>query len=93
MWGGGVDKIFCLHKTCLFHLEVTQHSPNCMFHFSSGQTSSVGAQVKFSHRTSVSWRVQVQLLPFGMYTEEVLDTLQETDVARLNFTWASVGIC
>ena len=49
------------------------------------------AQVKFSRRTSVSWRVQVQLLPFfffGMYTEEVQDTLQETDVLRLNFTLA-----
>ena len=31
----------------------------------------------------------MQLLPFGgMYTEEVQDTLQETDVLRLNFTWA-----
>ena len=38
------------------------------------------AQVNFSHRTFVSWRVQVQLLPFGMYMEEVQDTLQETDV-------------
>ena len=47
------------------------------------------AQVRFSRRTSFSWRVQVQLLPFGgMYTEEVQDTLQETDVLRLNFTWA-----
>ena len=46
------------------------------------------AQVKFSRRTSVSWRMQVQLLPFGMYTEEVQDTLQETNVPRLNFTWA-----
>ena len=45
-------------------------------------------QVNFSHRTSVSWRVQVQLLLFGMYMEEVQDTLQETDVPRLNFTWA-----
>ena len=46
------------------------------------------AQVNFSHSTSVSWRVQVQLLPFGMYMEEVQDTLHETDVPRLNFTWA-----
>ena len=38
------------------------------------------AQVNFSRRTSVLWRVQVQLLPFGMYMEEVQDTL--------NFTWA-----
>ena len=38
------------------------------------------AQVKFSRRTSVSWRVQVQLLLFGMYTKEVQDTLKETYV-------------
>ena len=42
--------------------------------------------MKFS--LSVSWRVQVQLLSFGIYTEEVQDTLQETDVPRLNFTLA-----
>ena len=31
----------------------------------------------------------MELLPFGMFTEEVQDTLQETDVPQLNFIWVA----
>ena len=34
----------------------------------------------------------MQLLPFGMYAEEVQDTLQETDVPLLNFTLAGLPV-
>ena len=63
----------------------------CYLSVFSAPCKNTRAQVKFSRGTSVSWRVQVQLLLFGMYTEEVQDTLQETDVPRLNFTLANTS--
>ena len=50
----------------------------------------ITAQVKFSRRTSVSWRVSCTSslhIPNG---RSCTCTLQKTDVLRLNFNWADI---
>ena len=77
-----------------YHVEPAKNRailPSFLY-ISYGRTGCRVQNTLISCRTSVSWRVQVQLLPFGMYTEEVQDTLQKTDVPRLNFTWAYKSI-